>query len=105
MHAQVITYRLSGISQEEYQKLCEPLAPIIAAQPGLLEKTWLADPAANSYGGLYKWRDRASMEAFMQTDVVKGFASHPAIVELTSQDFQVWEAASLVTRGVVAVPA
>ncbi len=105
MHAQVITYRLKGLSQEQYYELCEPLAPIIAAQPGLIEKVWLADPATNTYGGLYKWQDRAAMEAFMQTDVVKGFASHPGIVELASQDYPVWEEATRATRGLAAVPA
>ncbi len=105
MHAQVITYHLKDLSQEEYERLCEPLAPIIAAQPGLIEKVWLADPASNTYGGIYKWRDRQAMEAFMQTDLVKGFASHPGIVGLASQDFPVWEAATRVTRGLVGVPA
>ena len=37
MHVQVITCHLKDLSQAEYEKLCEPLAPIIAAQPGLIE--------------------------------------------------------------------
>ncbi len=105
MHAQIITYHLKDLSQAEYEKLCEPLAPIIATQPGLIEKVWLADPATNTYGGIYKWEDRRAMEAFMQTDLVKGFASHPGIVGLASQDFPVWEKATRATRGLAAVPA
>ena len=102
MHTQIITYHLKDLSQKEYCQLCEPLAPIIAAQPGLIEKVWLADPATSTYGGIYKWQDRAAMAAFMQTDLVKGFASHPAIVGLASQDFPVWEEATRVTRGLAA---
>jgi hypothetical protein len=48
MHVQVITYHLKGLSQADYEKLCEPLVPVIAAQPGLIEKVWLADPATNT---------------------------------------------------------
>jgi len=105
MHIQVITYSLKDIGKSDYEALCMSLAPIIAAQPGLIEKVWLADPATNTYGGMYKWQDREAMEAFMKSEVVHGFASHPAIVNLASRDFPVWADASRVTRGLVGVPA
>jgi quinol monooxygenase YgiN len=105
MHAQVITYRLKDLSPEEFSKLCETLAPVVADQPGLIAKVWLANPETNTYGGMYTWRDRQSMEAFMQSDLVKSFASHPSIVGLASQDFAVDDAATRITRGMAVVTA
>jgi quinol monooxygenase YgiN len=103
MHAQVITYQLKDLSQSDYLKICESLAPAIGDMPGLIAKVWLADPATNTYGGTYTWRDRASMEAFMQSDLVKSFAAHPSIVGLTSHDFSVLEEPTRMTHGLVPV--
>lgn len=50
MHAQIITYQLKDLSSEEYAKICDSLAPIIAGQAGLIAKVWIADPATNTYG-------------------------------------------------------
>jgi quinol monooxygenase YgiN len=105
MYAQVITYHLKDLSQEDYAKICASLAPSIAQQPGLIAKVWLADPATNTYGGAYTWHDRAAMEAFMETDLVKSFAAHPSIVGLTSRDYAVMEEPTRVTRGFEAVVA
>ena len=40
--------------------------------PGLISKVWLANPATNTYGGVYTWRDRASMEAFARSELFQG---------------------------------
>jgi quinol monooxygenase YgiN len=92
------------MTPEEYEKVCNSLAPIIAKQPGLIAKVWISDPATNTYGGTYAWRDRQSMDAFMQSDLVKNFASHPSIVGLTSRDFEVLEEPTAVTAAILAVP-
>ncbi len=105
MLIQVVTFHLRDLSKADYDKMCEPLAPIIAAQPGLISKTWLENAETNTYGGVYTWRDRQSMEAFMQTDMIKAIASHPSFVGLASQDFEVDEKFSRVTRGLAAVTA
>lgn len=103
MHIQVITYHLKDLSEEDHRAMAESLAPTIADQPGLIAKVWLADPAANTYGGVYTWRDRQAMEAFMQSDLVRSFASHPGIADLASQDFGVSEAPTRITRGLAGV--
>jgi hypothetical protein len=103
VHAQIITYHLKNVGQDEYLKICLSLAPVIARQPGLLGMVWLASPMTNTYGGTYTWRDRKSMLAFMKSDLVRSFAAHPSIVGLMSEDFEVLEQPSVLTRGVEAV--
>ncbi|MBI2076953.1 MAG: YdhR family protein [Euryarchaeota archaeon] len=100
MHAQLITYQLKDISQAEYLKqMVEPDAPILAKVPGLVSKTWLADEKKNTFGGFYLWKDKAAMENFMRSDLVKAVVSRPFVRNVSSVDFEVNQTASLITRG------
>lgn len=105
MHAQIITFQLKNLSQDDYTTMCVAEAPIYAQQSGLIAKVWLASPETNIYGGMYIWRDRQSMEAYMQSDLVKSFAVDPNVVGLTSRDYAVLEEPTRVTAGILAVPA
>ena len=100
MQAQVITYRLSDISQEDYLKqMVEPDAPILATVPGLISKVWLADEENNTFGGFYLWENKTAMEAFMHSDLVKAVVSRPFVKDVSSVDFAVNQNASVITRG------
>ena len=100
MQAQLITYQLRDISQAEYLKqMVEPNAPVLAKVPGLMSKVWLADEDKNAFGGFYLWENRAAMEAFMHSDLVKAVVSRPFVKNVSSVDFEVNENASRVTRG------
>jgi hypothetical protein len=100
MQAQLITYQLKDISQAEYLKrMVEPDAPILAKVPGLISKTWLVDEAKNTFGGFYLWENKAAMQAFMQSALVKAVVSRPFVKNVSSVDFEVNQKASMVTRG------
>lgn len=105
MHIQIINFRLKGITRRDYDALCEQVAPAFAALPGLISKVWLGDDQANTYGGVYTWRDRAAMEAFLKTDLFRTVATHPNLAEIVSRDFAVLEAPSAVTGAARAVAA
>jgi len=55
VHIQIVNFRLEGMSGEDYRGLAEAMAPAFANLPGLVSKTWLADPGTNTYGGVYVW--------------------------------------------------
>jgi len=100
MHAQLITYQLRDISQAEYLKqMVEPDAPVLAKVPGLISKVWLTDEEKNTFGGFYLWENKASMETFMHSDLVKAVVSRPFVKNVSSFDFDVNQKASLTTRG------
>ena len=100
MQAQLITYHLSDISQAEYLKqMVEADAPVLAKVQGLMSKVWLAGEEKNTFGGFYLWENRAAMEAFMHSDLVKAVVSRPFVKDVSSVDFEVNENASRVTRG------
>ena len=101
MHAQLITYQLKDISQADYLKqMVEPDAPVIAKVPGLVSKVWLADEGKNTFGGFYLWDNKAAMEDFMHSDLVRAVVSRPFVTSVSSVDFDVNHTASMITRGV-----
>ena len=100
MQAQLITYQLHDISQSDYlEQMVEPDAPVLAKVPGLISKVWLTDEGKNAFGGFYLWENRAAMEAFMHSDLVKAVISRPFVKNVSSIDFEVNQNASLITRG------
>jgi hypothetical protein len=101
MHIQIISFRLKSISEQNYAKLCDDLAPTFAALRGLLSKVWLANPETGAYGGVYMWENRQAMEAFMKTGLFKAVGAHPNLEDVTSRDFGVLEQPTQVTRGLV----
>ena len=105
MHIQVLNFNLKEMSEGEFLKMCDELAPAFASIPGLISKVWLTDTARNTYGGVLTWRDRHAMEAFTKSDLFHAVATNPHLANLNSKDFGVLEGPTRVTHGLVAVTA
>ena len=97
MHVQIVNFERNGIDEAQYRAACEEEAPAFALITGLMSKIWLADESTNTYGGVYIWRDRGAMEAFVNGDLFRGFTADPHVSNLTSRDFRVLEAPTSVT--------
>ncbi|HTI35610.1 MAG TPA: YdhR family protein [Miltoncostaea sp.] len=91
MHVQIVTFTLSGIDEDGYRAACAEMAPAFAALPGLQAKIWLTEPATGTYGGVYLWDDRASMEAYAVSELFASVAASPAFAGIASRDFGVLE--------------
>ena len=94
---QVITFRLAGLSEADYRAHSEHLAPVFSAMPGLLSKVWLANADTNTYGGVYTWRDRASLEHYRASAIYTGMVSNPGIAEISDREFGILEEPTRVT--------
>lgn len=99
MHIQIVNFNLKGISEADYQALCDQLAPAFATMPGLIAKVWLADTATNTYGGVYTWENKAAMLAYMQSEIFNNVANHPNLTNITSKDFGILEGPTAATHG------
>ena len=97
MHIQIVNFKLKEISRPDYDALCDQVAPAFAEIPGLISKVWLESDNTNTYGGVYTWRDRPAMEAFLKSDLFRTVATHPNLTDITSRDFAVQERPSGVT--------
>ena len=99
MHIQVITFKLDGIDEAAYQAHAEQHAPVFAALPGLRAKIWLANPQANTYGGIYTWDDVAAMRAYQGGQIFQGLQANPHMIDVAVSDFSVMDGPTKVTRG------
>jgi len=102
MHVQIINFQLKDLSDPDYRKVCDELAPAFASVAGLMAKVWIASPTSNTYGGVYYWRDREAMQEFGKTELFRSVANHPNLSGITSTDFDVIEGPTRVNRGLLA---
>lgn len=99
MNVLVVNFALRGLDPEHYGQHCEHVAPIFADLPGLVSKTWIANPATNTYGGVYVRRDRQSLENYLASGIFKSLGSNPHLANVTTREFSVLDAPTRVTRG------
>ncbi len=97
MHAQVITFGLNGITEEQFREACGADAPTFANLPGLLAKIWLRDPETNTYGGLYLWADQEAYEGYIKGEVFNAIKADQNLKNVESRDFGVFEDLSSLT--------
>jgi heme-degrading monooxygenase HmoA len=97
MHAQVVTFGLNGITEEQFHQAARADAPTFANMPGLLGKVWLRDPEANTYGGLYLWADQEAYEHYIKGEVFDAIKTNQHLKHVESRDFGVFEDLSSLT--------
>jgi len=62
----------SNKTREEVLAAAAERKPQFEAMEGLIQKYYLEMDAPNSYGGVYIWKDKAAMAAFLESDLFKG---------------------------------
>lgn len=103
MHVQMVTFRLNGVTEEQYHEVCKGQAEAFAALPGLLAKVWLRDPDSGTYGGIYLWQDRAAFEAYLASDLFAAVKSDKALADVNSRDYGVFDDLTQLTQPEVAL--
>lgn len=97
MHILIINFNLHELAREQYEGVCDELAPTFAAVPGLISKTWLANEETNTYGGVYLWESREAMETYKAGEIYASIGANPALINVTATDFEVIPGPSKVT--------
>src|SRR5207247_8954807 len=87
MHAQVITFGLNGITEEQVREACGADTPTFANLPALLAKNWLRNPETNTYGGLYLWDDQEAYERYIRGEVFNAIRADQNLKNVESRDF------------------
>ena len=105
MYARIVTFRLDGIAAADYQDHVAAIAPEFTAWRGLLAKIWIADHAADTYGGIYLFTDRGSADRSRDTDLFRSMAANPAFADLDVREFDVLDEPTMVTAPALAARA
>ena len=97
MHAQVVTFGLNGISEEQFHEAVGPDTKLFANLSGLLAKIWLRDPETNTYGGLYIWADQEAYERYIKGEIFSAIKADHNLKNVESRDFGVFDDLSSLT--------
>ncbi len=68
---------------------------------GLLWKIWVVNEAEKSAGGIYLFKDDASVEAYLKGEIVAGLRSNPAASDIEVKVFDILPEHTKITRGPV----
>lgn len=102
MQILIVNFSLDGLSENEFARSCDELAPAFAAVPGLASKVWLADRAEGVYGGIYTFESDEALDDYLQSDLFAGIGATPGLVNVSVRRFGVLDGPTRVTRGLVA---
>src|SRR5262245_38702245 len=97
MHAQVVTFGLKDITEEQLHGALEADAQVFANMPGLVSKTWLRDSETNTYGGLYLWADQETYARYINGEVFASIKGNPHLENVESRDFDVFDDLTSIT--------
>ena len=76
MEALLVTFKTPA-SEEQFTAATAEHAPAFAELDGLLAKIWVAEPESGSYGGIYLFRDRAALDAYLASDLFESILAEP----------------------------
>jgi hypothetical protein len=86
-------------SVKDYATLVGPFADPIAKTPGLEWKVWLFNEQNHEAGGVYLFRDDASVNAYLSGEIVAGLKKQPTIKDISAKVFDVEKSLTHKTRG------
>jgi hypothetical protein len=99
MQILIVNFNLDGLSEEDFERASDELAPAFAAVPGLTSKVWLADRAEGTYGGVYAFESEQAVDDYLASDLWAGVGATPGLVNISVRRFGVLEGPTRVTRG------
>ena len=105
MEILIVNFELQGMTEAEYYRSCDEIAPAFAAVPGLTSKIWLADVPTNTFGGVYVFVDAAARDAFLASDLFARVGAMPGLANINVRQFGTLAGPTHVTRGAAAVAA
>ena len=98
-YAQIFRYVLDLPADAYHKNFVDPYAEGIAAAPGLVSKTWMADFEKKEFASFYIWESKEAMDAFMAAPAIARVAAEPFLKDLSITAIPVVEDASRITRG------
>jgi hypothetical protein len=95
----IVNFNLDGLSEEDFERSCDELAPAFAAVPGLASKVWLVDRAEGVFGGVYAFESEQAVDDYLQSPLFAAVGATPGLVNISVRRFGVLEGPTRVTRG------
>src|SRR5262245_53425221 len=89
------------VPMDEFERLSEEVAPVIAQVPGLRWKLWLTDEAERIHSGVYLFEDEASLRAYLDGPVMDDLRRNPHMRNVEMKVYAIDDVRSAITRAPV----
>ncbi|MDP6922911.1 MAG: YdhR family protein, partial [Lutibacter sp.] len=101
MHVLIANYELNEISLEDHAALGKAVAPDFSPDKieGLIGKTFIGNVDTGNFGGVYYFETKASLDAFLGSELLAGVKAHPNLANFTTRQFGV-AGVSALTNGI-----
>ena len=93
-----------NVMRAQYEDAVAQLAEPVAAVTGVLWKVWIMNEAENEAGGIYLFADGDTLQDYLDSEIVAGIVSHPALSDFSVKSFDVLHDLSMVTRAPLSMP-
>ena len=98
MVIQVVNFNLEGIDHDQYLGAATEVAPAFKELDGLRSKVCLSDKDNNTYGGVYTWDNRESMENYLNSEFYdQVLGSNPNFVNITYKAYDALDSPTSIT--------
>ena len=97
MIIRIVTFRLDGIDEDEYQHHAVSIADTFNRWTGLRAKLWLADRASGVHGGVYLFDSQRAADQSRSTPGFKAMLENPAFADLSVREYEVLEQPTAIT--------
>jgi hypothetical protein len=89
------------VAMDEFERLSQEVAPVIARVPGLRWKLWLTDEAERIHSGVYLFEDEASLRAYLDGPEIADLRTNPHMRNLEVKVYAIDDVRSAITRAPV----
>jgi len=90
-----------SVSADEFEAAVNPMSGPISAVDGLRWKIMLHSMETAEAGGIYLFKDAASLNAFLAGPLVAQVTSHPALSDFSVKQFGIMDEFTAICRGPV----
>ncbi len=97
MIIRIVTFRLDGIDEDQYQHHAVNIADTFNRWTGLQAKLWLADRPSGVYGGVYLFDSKQAADESRSTPGFKAMLENPAFADLSVREYDVLEQLTAIT--------
>ena len=92
------------MSPAEYRTICSSVVQPIADVPGLVWKIWLLNEQNAEAGGIYLFRDKQSLDAYLSGPIIRQIKSLSQLRGISAKWFETIPELTVVTRGPIPAP-
>jgi hypothetical protein len=85
----------ADVLSKAFMELAKPISEV----KGLEWKVWLHDPEKKMAGGIYLFKDQASVDGYLKGKIVADIMKNPAVSDIDAKVFDVLPEHTKVTRG------